>query len=171
MWKVSGWLPSLGEDGDCARFVEPIADDDPPSSAVEPGHFENIAPGVGPIKIIGQPIDSQSVGSGQITGHQRADVGDVASVDTLDDVQVDIRVEEALLLPVEIDADGVVHARHVQGNVPLFGRVQRDARQRVARGVEQEGIGWRLARQGVAGHQNAGGASACVAPAPRTAQA
>lgn len=70
-------LPFAREHCDGSRFIQTVVDQDFAACSVQVGHFDGVAPGVGPVHVPGHPVYSQPIRSLQTLADNRLHAGAV----------------------------------------------------------------------------------------------
>lgn len=118
-------------------------DQRPTNLASSPCNLNGSIPRIGPVDIVGQPINADSIWRRQVLADHRPNIGQIGHIHPLDDISVDIRIENQLLLVVEVDIDHILHVvldgkRYIPASVFV---VKVDLNQRALRAYQQKGAG------------------------------
>lgn len=77
---ISSHSPVVGVQRYAPGLAQVGADEDPPLGGVHRGHRDGLVPGVGPVQVVLQPVQSQAHGGVELRIHQRHLLGGVAGL-------------------------------------------------------------------------------------------
>lgn len=80
VFHIPSHLPVVGVQRYAPGLAQVGADEDPPLGGVHRGHRDGLVPGVGPVQVVLQPVQSQAHGGVEPRIHQRHLLGGVAGL-------------------------------------------------------------------------------------------